>query len=316
VIATLVGRLLGLCHSLLLTVFALAASLKRPSRRNRNLWKKWQTLNLAYAGPGEPARKLLLPCSKLDMEGIYDACVVTWAMKTEIVSQMLPGGLELGPQDWTAPGLHPVLFTFGRQSNVRPNFVPVPGLFYEELIIAIPYVQWRDDRYAYRGPYVYPPRLYLDHLLPTLLGWIPGYPKRLARIQAEEHTFRVSDLFRDQEVIRSRFSSKGEPRPMGDFPLFSATAAMLGQPILGRAFLVGPFVGTFLNFELERALIQPVECEMWIDRPFPRNLPAGSLRTPGIDEIPMGAFRFIVPWNVGPPFLPASPIAIHRDTTG
>jgi Acetoacetate decarboxylase (ADC) len=308
VIATLVSRLLGLCHSLLLTVFALAASLKRPSHRKR--------LDLAYAGPGEPERKLLLPRSKLDMKGIYGACVVTWSLKTEIVNQILPRMLELAPQDWTAPGLHPVLFMFGRQSNVRPNFVPVPGLFYEELIVAIPYIQWRDDRYAYRGPYVYPPRLYLDHLLPTLLGWIPGYPKRLARIRAEEHTFQVSHLFRDQPVIHARFSSKGEPRPMGDFPLFSATAAMLGQPILGKAFLVGPFVGTFLNFELERALIQPADAELWIDRQFLGGLPVGKIQTPGIDEVPLGAFRFIVPWNVGPPFMPSSPIAIRTDTTG
>jgi hypothetical protein len=311
VIAALVSRILGLCHSFLLSAFALVASLKPPAHHKA---KPWQTLDLPYAGLGEPERELLLPRSKLDMEGIYDAHVVTWVMKSEIVGQMLPGSLELGPQDWTEQGLHPVLFMFGRQSNVRPNFLALPGLFYEELIVAIPYVQWKGDGYTYRGPYVYAPRLYLDHVLPVLLGWIPGYPKLLSHIRGGKGAFKVRSLMRGNSLIQARFCARGDFCKMADFPHFAATAAMLRQPILGRALLVGPFVGTFLNFELEKALIEPVEGELRIDHPFLRGLPVEVRKSQGIDEISLGAFRFIVPWNVGPPFMPSSPHVAARNS--
>jgi hypothetical protein len=315
VIAAFVSRLVGLCHSLLLAAFALSSSLKHalarthPPQPNEAFRKHWQTLDLPFAGPGEPKRELLLPRSKLDMEGTYDADVVTWPMKIEIVTQMLSRGLELGPQNWTAPGLHPVLFMFGRQVNVRPNFVPIHGMIYDELIVAIPYVQWDDNRYAYRGPYVCSPRLYLDRLLPTLLGRLVGYPKRVAHTRADEGTFQVRDLRHNSSLIRGSFFSRGRAGKMGDFPLFGATAALLRQPILGRALLVGPYLGTFLNFELDKALIQAVGAELWIERPFLRGLQVGSHQAPGVDEVALGAFRFIVPWRMGPPFEPSSPKA-------
>ena len=119
-------------------------------------------------------------------EGDYRALMLTVAMPTADVERLLPVGLSLGRQNLTATGTHPMVFAFGNQSNVHPHF-PFPKVFdltYLEFIHTIPFVVQceptaEDKPPSCHGPFLFSPRLYLDQLAPTALGWAYGLAKHV-----------------------------------------------------------------------------------------------------------------------------------------
>ena len=60
--------------------------------------------------------------------GGYSALMVTYAAPTPLVQRLLPAGLSLAPQNFSAPGTHPMVFAFGNQTGVHPK-APFPKLF-------------------------------------------------------------------------------------------------------------------------------------------------------------------------------------------
>ncbi len=246
-------------------------------------------------------KKLKFPKFPSKAIGSYASRVVVWPYPTEVLQNLLPERLELAPQTITGPGAHPVVMLFGRQSHVRPDFIPFGGMNYYEFIFAIPFVQWKDpDAYKFRGPFAYMPRLYLDKAWATLLGYMYGYPKLLGRIQGGD-TYRVRELLLDRPLIRGEFTSHGDRKPPSDFPNFEALKPIFEIPFVGKLD-VSPYICSRLTFHLDDALMRSCESTVEIQYEFLPGVFPDTRASLGLAESPLGSFELDVPWDLTLPF--------------
>lgn len=234
-------------------------------------------------------------------QGFYSTNAVVWPFPEEVISPLLPGRLELAPQTLTQESTHPVIMFFGHQTDVRPDFLPFGGMDYNEFIIAIPFVQWRDaSAYAYRGPFAYMPRLFLDRVFATLLGYMYGYPKLLARIHGG-HAYRVHDLLLDRPLIRGDFTAHGDQKPISDFPNFEALRPIFEIPFVGKLD-VTPYICSKMTFKLDDALIRSCESSVELQYEFLPGILPDTRVSEGLAHEPLGSFQIDVPWELTLPF--------------
>lgn len=246
-------------------------------------------------------RKLKYPKYPSKAVGTYSSRVVVWPYPREVLQGLLPDRLELAPQTITAPDAHPVVMLFGQQTEVKPDFFPFAGMNYFEFIFAIPFVQWKDpDAYKFRGPFAYMPRLYLDKVMATLLGYMYGYPKLLARIQGGE-TYRVRDLLLDRPLIRGEFRSQGDARPVSAFPNFEALRPIFEIPFVGKLDAT-PYICSRLTFHLDDALMRSCTSTVELQYEFLDGVFPDTRASRGIEDEPMGSFDIHVPWELTLPF--------------
>jgi hypothetical protein len=218
---------------------------------------------------------------------------------------MLPNQLELAPQDLTPPGQHPILLLFGRQQHVRPNFLHTKGQDYLEFIVAVPYVQWAVPGYPYHGPFAFLPRLYLDHWLPTVLGWLCGFAKRRAIMAETADAYEVRFLLTQKLAIRGNFAGRGDLRPPADFSHFEPMRDVFLLPLVTR-MAMGYCVCLDFDWHLDKAQLQAVDGRVDVGHAFVPGLPVDSFVVKGLDDAPLGAFRFVVPWSLTRPFWPSA----------
>lgn len=234
-------------------------------------------------------------------EGIYSTNAVLWPFPNEVIAPLLPRKLELAPQTLTGHDTHPVIMFFGSQANVRPDFIPFGGMSYNEFIIAIPFVQWRDaGEYPYRGPFAYMPRLFLDKVFATLLGYMYGYPKLLARIQGG-NAYRVHDMLLDRPLIRGDFTPHGDQKPVSEFPHFAALRPIFEIPFVGKLD-VTPYICSKMTFNLDDALIRSCESSVELQYEFLPGILPDTRVSQGLTHEPLGSFQLDVPWNLTLPF--------------
>jgi hypothetical protein len=251
-----------------------------------------------------PQRRALFPHSLIRATGRYQAYFVPSSLTRQVVARLLPRGLETAPQELAPAGQHPVLFVFGKQQEVRPIIQVGKGLEYLEFLLAIPYLQWKNDRLRFRGPLVYLPRLYLDHWLPVLLGWLCGFAKQRARMRSAAEAYRIDRLFDGSPLIQAAFHARGGTGRPRDFLKFAALQDIFVQPLVTAT----PFGCLCLDFhwKLEEAQMQAADAEVRIEQAFLPGLPLGPFQVDGIDRFPDGAFHLDVPWTLSRPFRPSS----------
>ena len=131
-----------------------------------------------------------------------------------------------------------MVFAFGNQSGVRPAS-PFPTLFnwtYLEYIHSIPHVQLCEGNGSARrcrGPFIFSPRLYLDSLPPTALGWAYGLNKRVV---AEYSSRQGSQIIGGaaQPLVEAAWHTTSAFAPPAAFPHFDPIARVLEtQPLVG-----------------------------------------------------------------------------------
>ncbi len=235
-----------------------------------------------------------------------------WPAPLALVAGLLPRGVSLAPQPVTGPNEHPLVFLLGRQWGVNVHLGPfrARGCEYLEFLVAVPFVTHEAPAGAYRGPFVFMPRLYLDNWPFVIAGWFYAYDKRRARSRLEADGYGVRSLFAGAPLVSATFQERGSWGPLSAYPNVDRVIPVFQLPFIGRLGF-GPFVRSNLVFHMERARIAPLAAQIRIDQPFVAGLPAGTHSFPGIDESPFGAFRIEVPWTLGPPswlapFAPAS----------
>jgi hypothetical protein len=280
-----------------MTVDAAQDTLRGPHKH----WVEAERTSVLAAEVSPPA---LFPRSRIKATGRYLAHFVPRSLSRDAVTGLLPRCLELAPQDLVAPNQHPVLFVFGRQQRVRPIIRYGEGLAYLEFLIAIPYLQWRDPGYSYRGPFVYLPRLYLDRWLPVLLGWLCGFAKERAHSESGDGRNRIAALFSRTPLISGAFTPYGNTRRPQDFSGFQRLSEIFSQPLVTQT----PFGSMCLDFdwELERARLRAIDAEVRIERAFLPGLSVESFRVDGVDRCALGAFHLDVPWSLSRPFHPST----------
>ncbi|MBV8702749.1 MAG: NAD(P)-binding protein, partial [Acetobacteraceae bacterium] len=253
--------------------------------------------------PGAPP--LTWPTFPAHGRGTYACSVVVLRLRVETIRPMVPADFAFGRDPDGEAGLHPVLLFFGRQADVRPNVLPLPGMNYQEALIAIPDVFAGDARYAYQGPFVYVPRLWLDKLAPVLIGLILyGYSKIPARIEESERDYTIRPPGSGALLAEARFEPAGAPIPPHAAPTWRMIDALLHQPMLAEP-MPGVEIGSVLSFRTNRVrTIQPLRAAV---RLAPEAIPSfagGSFAGEGLAGLP-AAFRMVSDWELTPP-LPRS----------
>jgi len=121
-----------------------------------------------------------------------------------------------------------------------------------------------------------------------------------ARIDETAGEYRVASLLSGRPIVSGRFDPRGKPGPVSDFPNFAAVAPAFCQPFLGKLFF-GPILCSIMTFELEKAILRPIEARIDVEDAYLPGMPAKDFRVPGIDASPLGAFHIEVPWTLSYP---------------
>ncbi|MBC8073753.1 MAG: NAD(P)-binding protein, partial [Deltaproteobacteria bacterium] len=216
---------------------------------------------------------------------------------------MLPVGLQLAPQPLAPPGRHPLVVMFAHN-----HFSAWFGeMRYHEITVAIPWVEYAEERTPHRGPFVYLPRLWLDQTLPRLLGnRIYGYEKLPAQVRAEGGDWEIRDDDGDL-LVRARFDDEREARAPAQWSAFEWARRMLEQPTISQVRRVfdadarahddrhQSFYGSTVRYMLSDrdATIAPLTGELAFGGGLsvPGLLPQQPIALPSLAHDVLGAFR-------------------------
>ncbi|TAH37213.1 MAG: hypothetical protein EYC70_09550 [Planctomycetota bacterium] len=259
-----------------------------------------ETQDAAGAADRVQCPGVVFPDGPLHAVGHYEAPVLVMGLPRAHVQAWLPRALSLDAQDLMPEREHPVMFLLGRHRHVRPSFLHDTGGSYWEFVTAIPYLRHSCRGSAYSAPFAYMPRLYLSSWLFVVLGWFYGYAKCRGRIRGDAAAYSVRSLLAAKPLVSARFLETGRAGPALDFPHFRRLAGAFRQPFVGK-LAVTPYLCSILDFQLERATLQPLTAELRIETPFLPGLPAEARWPQGIDAAPLGAFRISMPWTLSPP---------------
>ncbi len=235
--------------------------------------------------------------------GTIDSRIVVLALPRADVERLLPLGLELAPQPLTFPDKHPVFVMFSHD-----HFEAWFGdMDYDEMMVAVPYVQRSAVHVANRGPFIYMPRLYLNDETPTRLGnLLYGFEKQLGKIDNGESDYVVRTPDGSTAIATARFVEAGRPQPPSEIPLFHSVRKVFDMPTISQALrivdddafderdFVSPMLCSTVTYDFsdETATVQPLRATVeFTDALTPPGLPTGAIDVPSIDASVLGAFR-------------------------
>ncbi len=239
---------------------------------------------------------------------------VTLALPSDRVRTLLPSGLELGAQDLTPPGTHPVTLFFNDMIRVQAN---IPGIWpaqtYREHILGIPYTYLTKGSLmpGKPGPYYYMPKLYLDNLSAVAGGrlfW--GFSKDMASFQVTGDRYSVYAQNGHRVTSLAWEPAQENYRPVSEYPLFAPVRQMLSQPNISMLPLAyGPF---FFRSDFDRdwdtATLCPQRTAVDVDVSYVTGYDSGrypaSGWTPGVDESMLGSYVLRTYWRLSIPYLP------------
>jgi hypothetical protein len=234
--------------------------------------------------------------SPFDFVGRMTAIVAILPVSREAAQAMLPAGLDLAAQDFVPGDRHPLVLILGQQSNVRPRLLPL-GTGYLEFILAVPYVEHRGH-----GPFCYPPRLYLDRDIPIVAGrLLYGYDKRRAAIRMSADSYSVAESDGGEPLIEAHFRNSGAAVE----PSRSRAATLFELPVISQA--ARGWWYSCADFGLDRAVLQPVELDLVIHRPFVSGLPVGRFSIAAVEADAARALRIRTSWRLAGPWARRSP---------
>ncbi|NJP08917.1 MAG: acetoacetate decarboxylase family protein [Leptolyngbyaceae cyanobacterium RU_5_1] len=245
----------------------------------------------------------------MKLVGSYSSYWVVWAKPLAEVQSLLPAGLELAPQTITPASTHPIMFAFGLQQNVHLNdFRFVFNLNYLEHVTSIPFVRPIGEQ---KQNFLYMPKLFLNEFLPVFGGdTIWGFHKELADVEFKDERFSVKTELSHKLQLSLTFKVTGDYASPATFPNFAAVEAMLTQPfVLDETLIMKlclgcqiPYVAANFNWYLDEATLRPIQAELAIINAYVRGLQPGKYATPGIDQVPLGAFQLQNHWDLSMPF--------------
>jgi hypothetical protein len=104
-------------------------------------------------------------------------------------------------------------------------------------MIGVPWVRLSDS--SDETTFLCLPRLLLDQLAPTMLGWLFGYKKRWMRIAAEPQSFKVSSLLFKRPILEATVEYSDPPELATDMTELTPWMSSLEQPIISRSWWGG-----------------------------------------------------------------------------
>lgn len=242
--------------------------------------------------------------------GLYVLSLLPAASTFETVSKALPKGMYVRP-DLVSQGCYPVVLLFGAIQNAHNREHPFFGMNYFEMFSAIPgvYLKTPDPRSpGFTGPFIYPYRGYLNHLIPTVLGWLAGYPKHWKRITADRQSLAsVNDNFviypllgGTNPILTANFTTSADYYSLKQFSRFPEIARLLSPNII-HGGMFGKHVMSAFDLDFDNSLAWNLaEVNVQINEPdvFPGLV--GSHSWKGLQNEFYGAVRLLIPWRLLP----------------
>lgn len=248
--------------------------------------------------------------SPTEGRGAIDTRMVVRLVSSELLAAMLPAGLQLAPQPLAPPGRHPLLVSFA-EDTFGAWF---GAMAYHELMLAIPWVEYAEERMPHRGPFIYMPRLWLDETVPRVLGnRLYGFEKLAGVFTTGDSAWEVKDGDGDL-LVRGAFTSAGPARPPDEHTNFAWFRRMLEQPTISQALRIvddeardhggatQPFLCSTVHYLLDGrdwdgepavATVEPLRAELTFGNglTMPGPLPQDTAAIPSLADHVLGAFR-------------------------
>jgi hypothetical protein len=230
----------------------------------------------------------------IGITGDYRARCAVVALPRSEAAALLASNCELGEQPLTPPGTHPIVFLFGEQWNVRLLHTPFIAK-YLETVLSVPWVRPRDKKCGV-APLANVSRLWLNKLGPVMGGWFWGFPKMWESIAIGGGTYAVRNLISKRPIVSAQYELHGEKAPPSRFPHFQVVRPIFEQTFIQRFLVYGPTRLCKLDFEIDRATLQPLTGTIVCSRP------ALNLKIESIETTPLGGFMLELPWTLTYPF--------------
>jgi hypothetical protein len=241
-----------------------------------------------------PARALVT------FTGNYQAVVATAFIPWDAAAAALPPGLELRKFAGAPDGMHPLILTFGAQSNVTTKLADVPiVLNYRESAFLIPNTGVTGD--ARNRAAIFMPRLDVDNLEAAAMGSCVGYDKKLSLIDTGAKGFHVRALVTGQELYTLQSGSEGYVGKPSDFPNFAVTVGMLQQPILSVS-AIGERIFTVMTWQFSSARLNGAQSRLTVSHDGMPALPAGVYNWAEYGRTITGSGQLSVSWVLQGPF--------------
>lgn len=236
--------------------------------------------------------------------GEIEAFCVLVSLPIDFVKSRLPVGIEfhkrpasLLRKDTPEPKTHDMVLIFARQRNVRPGLLPFGGAHYLEVAQLIPDVVPADLDKLQDVSFSFMPNLLLDSLIPVVVGQkLYGFNKQLASIRADGDSFSARSPL---GTINAWFERCGVPGSISQYDNIGAIRSKLEQPLVGVE-ADGSFIYSILNFNLAKAVVQPVKGSIKFAPPLTTDL--STLELDGQLSTPPWGFRFLSQWSLSLPF--------------
>jgi hypothetical protein len=280
-------------------------------------FNSWQNLPLPKFPLPYLPHDLPIKTSKWDICGEYLVTLLFSYIPASEVQSTLTGGLRLDPANIRADGTHPVIYLFGYTEDMHRVWNPLRGPSYLEYGVCVPNVYITGDE-GYLGPFLYLPVLHLNRLYPTVLGRLAGYRKFLSRIATTENSYEIKTLLTDTPLVSATFEPTG-PVEVGHCQKnMERWEQLLGQPN-ANPYLWGQTLFLHYHWGWEFSQIQAVNANVTVHRDMPA-FPKGTYHWKGIgtesfvttDQVPEGAFRCSIPFELLPPFSRSKLISMTR----
>lgn len=255
------------------------------------------------------------PFAAINLNGGSTMRGITLALPDWCVRNLLPAGLDLGDQDVTPKGTHPVILLFNDLFRAQMSIPTLlPNMTYHEHTVGIPfsYLSSGSLTPGNPGPYYFMPKLYLDNFLATLGGltfW--GFAKEMASMVVTPDRYTVTSLTGQRMTsLAWKTLQEGEYRPIAEYALFEPVRQMVSQPLISMVpGSMGPFfVLSDFDKAWDVATIRPIETALEVDVEYVTGFSGGrypgSGWSPGIDSSALGSYELRAPWRLSLPYPP------------
>jgi hypothetical protein len=240
---------------------------------------------------------------KYPLEGHCQGRFAFFSAASDFLQSLLPDDLVLAPQQYTPEGQHPLLLMFNDtwlKSNLNLERIAaasdsVLNLHYNEFIVMLPYVQFKEPQYNDKGPYCYLPVLYLDSVLAVLGGrlfW--EFNKQMAGFSVEALAFSVTAETGGNPILSGSTPIMGLLEPNDSIPNFQTITPILQLPVIEH----GPYgyVSSVYKIFFENIDIAPAAIA--VSNSACQFMPSGLITSPAITENPLGSFLMDYDWKL------------------
>jgi hypothetical protein len=254
------------------------------------------------------------PFAAISLHGNGTMRGVTLALPKDRVADFLPAGMELGDQNVTPAGTHPVILFFHDMFRAQMSMPTLlPNMTYHEHSVGVPfsYISSGSITPGNPGPYYFMPKLYLDNFWATIGGiafW--GFPKEMASVNVTAETYTVTSFTGQRITSLAWKKPKGAFKPIQEVPNFEPVRQMLSQPIISMVpMAMGPFF-ILSDFDKiwETATVRPLETSLEVDVEYVPGYAGGRYPatgwSPGIDSSVIGSYELRALWRLSLPYPP------------